>query len=404
MENAQPAETRFIPLAHVKRSPYQAREDFEEGLLASLSRSIKNHGLQQPVLVRPISPPAGESGDWYELIDGERRCRASQMVGLTEIEARVSIIPDEEAARRVCLANSQRKNLNPIEKAKTFELLAQKFNMTQEAIAEEAGLEASNSVSRYVLLLGLPTEIQEFLRRRRIFMSHAIEILRLKAPNDQIALATECAEKGFSAKQLRGLVDKKLGKMSKKDVWKMAAALVPGPSASPDHAPAPPPDAFAEFLHSLEIKGTVAPIGAWQTAFGFSPTGGPDELDPYGWTIWVRANTPTPKTTVKRILLAVAEAIGDTTDEEGVQAKKVQEIMTPGEPPKRLPNNDEEWNQVSAEAFRGPGYVYGWTHGKDSAVFKKTESLTWDELGEPDPVVGCEKMINAMRKAPAAAK
>ena len=194
--NTVAALTKSLPLDRIISSPYQSREDFDEKDLKSLAATIKKHGLQQAVLVRPTAPPPGQSGEWYELVDGERRCRACRLLQMSDIEAKIVEMSENEAARRGCIANAQRKDLNPIERARSFELLSKKFGLTGAQIAEEAGLDEPSGPSRIMSLLTLPEEVQENLRRRKLSSSQGTEIARLPSAKRRIWMANKCIKEG----------------------------------------------------------------------------------------------------------------------------------------------------------------------------------------------------------------
>ena len=94
----------------------------------------------------------------------------------------------------------------------------------------------------------------------------------------------------------------------------------------------------------------------------------------------------------------MANAVRETREEKAAHAGKVKEAASPTGEQMRLPETEAEWNEVQSAAFDGPGEIYAWTHGKNSVMAQKTKSLTWDDLGETDPFVGCPKIIKALRK------
>ncbi|MGA8216759.1 MAG: ParB/RepB/Spo0J family partition protein [Candidatus Sulfotelmatobacter sp.] len=178
------AETRIpgnfvtnLPLEVIEKNPYQTRYVFDEDMLMELRDSIKEHGVVQPVVVRP----AEEEGR-YILVLGERRLRASKMAGKETIPAIVRRLSPQQAAEMTVLENIVREDLNPIEQAEAFRVLSLQFKLTQAQIADRIGL-SRETVSNYMRLLRLPQKVMEYLLSDRLSFSDAREILRLE--NDE---------------------------------------------------------------------------------------------------------------------------------------------------------------------------------------------------------------------------
>jgi ParB family chromosome partitioning protein len=175
------AETRIpanlvtnLPLEVIDKNPYQTRYVFDEDMLSELRDSIKEHGVVQPVVVRP----AEEEGR-YILVLGERRLRASKLAGKETIPALVRRLSPQQAAEMTVLENIVREDLNPIEQAEAFRVLSTQFNLTQAQIADRIGL-SRETVSNYMRLLRLPRKVMEYLLSDRLSFSDAREILRLE--------------------------------------------------------------------------------------------------------------------------------------------------------------------------------------------------------------------------------
>ena len=166
-----------IPLQVIEKNPYQTRYVFDEDLLIELRDSIKEHGVVQPVVVRP----AEEDGR-YILVLGERRLRASRMAGKETIPALVRRLSPQQAAEMTVLENIVREDLNPMEQAEAFRVLSTQFNLTQAEIAQRIGL-SRETVSNYMRLLRLPQKVMSYLLEDRLSFSDAREILRLE--NDE---------------------------------------------------------------------------------------------------------------------------------------------------------------------------------------------------------------------------
>jgi ParB family chromosome partitioning protein len=175
------AETRItrdvvtsIPLEVIDKNPYQTRYVFDKDMLMELRDSIKEHGVVQPVVVRP----ADEAGRFI-LVLGERRLRASKMAGKEMIPALVRRLSPQQAAEMTVLENVVREDLNPLEQAEAFRVLSKEFHLTQAQIAERIGV-SRETVSNYMRLLRLPKEVMGYLLSGRLTFSDCREILALE--------------------------------------------------------------------------------------------------------------------------------------------------------------------------------------------------------------------------------
>jgi len=175
------AETRIstnlvanLPLDSIDKNPYQTRYVFDEEMLWELRDSIKEHGVVQPVVVRP----AEEEGR-YILVVGERRLRASKMAGKETIPALVRRLSPQQAAEMTVLENIAREDLNPVEQAEAFRVLSLEFKLTQAQIADRIGV-SRETVANYMRLLRLPEKVMNYLLSDRLSFSDAREILRLE--------------------------------------------------------------------------------------------------------------------------------------------------------------------------------------------------------------------------------
>jgi ParB family transcriptional regulator, chromosome partitioning protein len=163
-----------ISIDLIEKNPYQTRYVFDEDMLRELSESIKEHGVVQPVVVRP----AEEEGR-YILVLGERRLRASKMAGKETIPALVRRVSPQQAAEMTVLENVMREDLNPIEQAEAFRVLSLEFKLTQSQIADRIGM-SRETVANYMRLLRLPQKVMEYMLAERLSFSDAREILRLE--------------------------------------------------------------------------------------------------------------------------------------------------------------------------------------------------------------------------------
>lgn len=183
-----------VAIADIQPGRYQARVQIDDEALQELADSIKAQGIIQPVIVR-------ERGlSQYELIAGERRWRASQLAGLTEIPVVIKTISDETALAMGLIENLQRENLNPIEEAQGLKRLADEFGLTHETIAKAVG-KSRSAISNSLRLLNLPEPVQEMLYQRRLEMGHARALLTLHVV-DQLELAQKAVKNGWSVREV----------------------------------------------------------------------------------------------------------------------------------------------------------------------------------------------------------
>ena len=184
---------RNIPIDLLKRGLYQPRTHMDKDALEELSQSISARGVVQPIVARPLS----DGG--YEIIAGERRWRAAQLAGLSEIPAVVRDVPDEAALAIALIENIQRENLNPIEEASGIKRLLDEFGLTHEQAASGVGRSRS-AVTNLLRLLTLGARARELLEKGELEMGHARALLTLSG-QDQEVVAVEIAAKRLSVRQ-----------------------------------------------------------------------------------------------------------------------------------------------------------------------------------------------------------
>ncbi len=187
--------------ARIHPGRYQPRTRMDEQALKELSDSTRAQGLLQPVVVRP-------HGGGYELIAGERRWRAAQMAGLTQIPAVVREVPDEAALVMALIENIQREDLNPMEQATAVQRLIDEFKMTHEQAADAVGRSRS-ATTNLLRLLKLARPVQEMLMRGALEMGHARALLSLDGAR-QIEVATRIGAKRLSVRETEALVQQLL--------------------------------------------------------------------------------------------------------------------------------------------------------------------------------------------------
>jgi ParB family chromosome partitioning protein len=187
-----------LKLGQIRPNPFQPREEFDAQGLEELTQSIREKGIIQPILVR-------RRGDYYELIAGERRFRAAQMLKLEEIPAIIKDVEDEDSLEISLIENIQRQDLNPIEEARAYKYLIDKFNLTQERVSEVLG-KARVSVTNTLRLLNLPQEVQEEMRKGRISFAHGRALLEVTDANQQRRLAQQIISNRLSVNELENLI------------------------------------------------------------------------------------------------------------------------------------------------------------------------------------------------------
>jgi ParB family chromosome partitioning protein len=188
-----------ISIAQIETNPFQPRTHFEEEALQELSESIREHGIIQPVTVRKLGY------DKYQLISGERRFRASQLAGLTEIPAYIRVANDQAMLELALVENIQRENLDPIEVAISFKRLIDECELTQEALSQKVSKQRS-TVTNFLRLLKLPAEIQMGLREFRITMGHAKALIGVEHKEAQLAVYNTILEQDLSVRDTEELV------------------------------------------------------------------------------------------------------------------------------------------------------------------------------------------------------
>ena len=198
-----------IPLDKIEVNPFQPRNGFEEQALQELAESIKIHGLIQPVTVRKLSK------DKYQLISGERRCRASEIAGLKAIPAYVREADDQGMLEMALIENVQRENLNPIEIAISLQRLMDECNLTHDALSDRISKKRS-TVTNYIRLLNLPPDIQTSVKDEIISMGHAKALLSLDDIAKQLLVFNQIKAKSLSVRATEKLVKNYKGDLKSK--------------------------------------------------------------------------------------------------------------------------------------------------------------------------------------------
>ena len=187
--------TVTLPLDEIIPNRDQPRKQFDDAALADLSDSIAQHGVLQPLLVRPM--PDGS----YQLVAGERRWRASRMAGLTEVPVVIRDMNEQEAAELALIENLQREDLNPMEEAIGYRTLMDNYGMTQEQAAQVVN-KSRPAVANALRLLQLPEEVTDLVSAGTLSAGHARTVLSFEGAEAQIAAAKQAVAKGLSVREL----------------------------------------------------------------------------------------------------------------------------------------------------------------------------------------------------------
>jgi ParB family chromosome partitioning protein len=196
-ENDAKERLRQLPVSRIQRGKYQPRREMDETALEELANSIRAQGVIQPIIVRAI-------GNNYEIIAGERRWRAAQLAGLTEVPAIIRDIPDDAAIAIALIENIQRENLNPIEEAIALQRLIDEFGMTHQQAAVAVG-KSRTTITNLLRLMTLPDYVKEKLERRELEMGHARALITLPEAL-QTQAAQTIASRKLSVREAENLV------------------------------------------------------------------------------------------------------------------------------------------------------------------------------------------------------
>ncbi len=184
-----------IIISQIQENPFQPRKEFNEEGLEELAASISEVGIIQPITVRKLS------FEKFQLISGERRLRASKIAGLEKIPVYVRVASDREMLEMAIVENIQRKDLNPIEVAISFQSLIENCDLTQEECGERIGKNRS-TITNFLRLLKLPAQIQKGLQKSKISMGHARALLSVKDEQSQLNLYHDIVASGFSVREV----------------------------------------------------------------------------------------------------------------------------------------------------------------------------------------------------------
>jgi ParB family chromosome partitioning protein len=199
---AAPAADRSLEIDTdlLRPNKFQPRTHVDDERIEELSRSIRSHGIIQPIVVRKVD-------EGYEIIAGERRWRAAQRAGLLKVPVVVRDIPENKLLAVALIENIQREDLNPIEEAVAYRRLSDEFHLTQEQIADAVGKDRS-SIANYVRLLRLPQEVRANVASDTLSMGHARALLALTDENAMLRLARDIIARSLSVRETEAIVKK----------------------------------------------------------------------------------------------------------------------------------------------------------------------------------------------------
>lgn len=199
------SEIKEIMLTDIIPNPDQPRRTFDEEKLNELAESIKEHGLLQPILVKP-------EGNKYHIIAGERRYRATRLAGLDRISCIVRDCSEQEMTEKALIENIQRADLSPVEEGLAYARLIEEYGLTQEQVAKRVG-KGRPTITNLLRIIQLPEEVLDLLRKEKISLGHAKVLLTLEDPEEQIAWAQRIIDESMSVRDIEaGLQAKQTNK------------------------------------------------------------------------------------------------------------------------------------------------------------------------------------------------
>lgn len=190
-----------LRMSEIEPNRDQPRKNFSNEAISTLADSIRDHGMLQPIVVRPL-----ETGG-YQIVAGERRWRAARMLGLDEVPVIIKQLSDSETMQIAIIENLQRENLNPVEEASGFNELIEKFGMTQEQVGKMVG-KSRSAVANSIRLLGLPKRVLTMLENGELSSGHAKALLGFDDEEMLLAIANKASEGSMTVRQVEKLAQK----------------------------------------------------------------------------------------------------------------------------------------------------------------------------------------------------
>ena len=198
-----------VDIDKIKPNPNQPRRDFDDETMDELAASIKKIGIIQPVTLHELDD------GMYQIIAGERRYRASLMLGLKSIPAYIKTVDDDNVMEMALVENIQREDLNAIEIALTYQKLIDSQSLTQEQLSERVGKKRA-TIANYLRLLKLPAELQIGIKDKKIDMGHARALVVIPDPELQLNIYNRIIKEGLSVRRVEAIVKKEIAKLSNK--------------------------------------------------------------------------------------------------------------------------------------------------------------------------------------------
>lgn len=208
MDNATDIQVKkTLRVSEIEPNRDQPRKSFSEDAIAALADSIRDHGMIQPILVRPLS-----SGS-YQIVAGERRWRAARMLGMDEVPVTIRELTDAQTMQIAIIENLQRENLNPIEEANGYSELIEKYSMTQDEVAKLVGRSRS-AIANSVRMLTLPAKVQKLIESGELSAGHAKALLAFSDEKLLVEIAQKAAGGGLTVRQVEKLAQQEENKSS----------------------------------------------------------------------------------------------------------------------------------------------------------------------------------------------
>lgn len=204
--HGQDTRVQYIPIDKIRPNPYQPRKNFEKIKLDELANSIREYGVMQPITIRYISSTS------YEIVTGERRLRASKLLGLETIPAIIVDIADKDSAVIALIENLQRQNLNYLEEAEGYQNLINDYGITQEQLAKKLG-KSQSTIANKLRLLRLSDNIKAVLIENDLSERHARALLKIPDENVQMSVISQIVLQNLSVKDTEELVEKEIEKL-----------------------------------------------------------------------------------------------------------------------------------------------------------------------------------------------
>ncbi len=195
-QSAENSGITMLRLSKIEPNASQPRREFDSESLSELADSIANHGLIQPITVRPSS-----NDGYYTIVAGERRWRASKMAGLTNVPVIIMELDDKKAAEIALIENIQRKDLNPIEEARAYKSLIEEYGLTQSEVASQIG-KSRVTITNSMRILDLPDKVLDMISSASLTTGHARALLGLKDSENIIPLATRAIDEEMSVRAI----------------------------------------------------------------------------------------------------------------------------------------------------------------------------------------------------------